>query len=330
MRRVDGYDGHTDRVLTALLAMQRQSWEQGVAAHAALDLGLDDLAVLLADAAVTRQHRDGRLGDAGEERGAVNGAACVEAVRHAATVTGDPRFAAALDAQLRWLLVGAPRDSDGTLFHLLGSREIWADTVYMVVPALALVGRSQLAADQLRGHRTRLHDRRTGLYAARWDADQGRLTHPQHWGTGNGWVVAGISRALRLSTDWPADVRDELAGHAREVIDACLAHRGADGIFSDVLDDPATFRETNVAQMLAYAMLTGVTDGWLPAAYDGPARELLAAADRRVDARGLVTGVSGAPDFTAPGTSSEAQAFHLMAHAALRRASPTGDAGRAR
>ncbi len=321
--------GSTERVLTALLAMQRQSWEQGVAGHAALDLGLGDLAVLLADAAVTRQHPDGRLGDAGGEQGAVNGAACGEAVRYAAEVTGDRRFAAALDAQLRWLRVEAPRATDGTLFHLLGSREVWADTVYMVVPLLAATGHSELAVEQVRGHRDRLHDRRSGLYAARWDNDQGRLTHPEHWGTGNGWVVAGISRALRLCADWPAGVRDELAGHAREVVDACLAYRGEDGLFPDVLDDPATFREANVAQMLGYAMLTGVADGWLPSPYAGWGHDLVAAADRRVDERGLVTGVSGAPWFTAPGTSSEAQAFHLMAHAALRRL-PATDAGAGR
>ncbi|TCB93429.1 glycosyl hydrolase family 88 [Micromonospora zingiberis] len=321
-------DARLDRVLTALLAMQRQSWEQGVAAHAALDLGLDELVVLLANAAVTRQHPDGRLGDAGAEQGAVNGAACGEAVRHAAALTGAPRFAAALRAQSRWLLVDAPRAADGTLFHLLGTREVWADTVYMVVPLLAATGHPELAAAQVRGHRERLHDADTGRYAARWDESRGRLTHPQHWGTGNGWVVAGISRALRLCADWPPGVREELAGHAREVIDACLACRGDDGLFPDVLDDPGSFREANVAQMLAYATLTGVADGWLPASYATVGRELVTAAGRRLDARGLVTGVSGAPEFTAPGTSSEAQAFHLLAHAALRRLPSAGVADR--
>nr|WP_264567098.1 hypothetical protein [Micromonospora purpureochromogenes] len=33
-----------------------------------------------------------------------------------------------------------------------------------------------------------------------------------------------------------------------------------------------------------------------------------------------MTGVSGAPDFAAPGTSPEAQACHLLGHAALRSA----------
>lgn len=311
-------DEPAGRVLAALLAVQRQSWEQGVTAQALLDLGYSDLAVLLADAAMTRQHADGRLGDVGED-GAVNGAACGEAVRYAALVTGEARYVAALDAQVDWLVARAPRAADGTLFHMLGSRQVWADTVHMVVPLLAVTGHPQLAAAQVAGHRRRLCDERAGLYAARWDEDLGRLTHPRPWATGNGWVVAGIARALHLRADWPAGARAELAGHARQVIDAVLAYRGDDGLFPDVLDDPASFREANVAQMLAYATLTGVADGWLPPPYAATGRDLVAAATRRVDARGWVTSVSGSPDFTGPGTSAEAQAFHLMAHAALRR-----------
>ena len=85
-----------DRVLAAMLAMQRQSWEQGVAAQAALDLGRHDLVRLLADAAVVRQAPDGRLGDVEGEDGAVNGAACGEAVLAA----GYPEAAR---RQLAWL-----------------------------------------------------------------------------------------------------------------------------------------------------------------------------------------------------------------------------------
>src|SRR4051812_13711456 len=132
-----------------MLAMQRQSWEQGVAAHAALDLGRHDLVRLLAGAAVVRQAADGRLGDGDGEEGAVNGAACGEAVLAAG-------FPDAAHRQLTWLAENAPRAADGTLFHLRSRREMWADTVYMVVPFLALAGRADLALNQVDGHRRRL------------------------------------------------------------------------------------------------------------------------------------------------------------------------------
>jgi unsaturated rhamnogalacturonyl hydrolase len=296
-----------DRVVTAMLSMQRQSWEQGVAANAALDLGRPDLARLLADAAVVRQAADGRLGDVDGEDGAVNGAACGEAV----LVAG---FSGAAHRQLRWLAEDAPRAADGTLFHLRSRPEVWADTVYMVVPFLALAGRPDLAVRQIDGHRSRLC--RDGLYSAIWSEDSESLRRADHWGGASGWVVAGIARALRLV---PALSRDDLAAHVREVLDACLAHRRSDGLFHDVLDDPSTFVETNAAQMFAYAALVGAADGWLPSSYADIGRDLAAAAAAKVNELGLVTGACGSPTFDRPGTSTEAQAFHLMVHAELTR-----------
>ena len=290
-----------------------------MAGHAALDLGRHDLAVLLAGAAVTRQAADGRLGVVEDEAGSVNGAACGEMVRFAADHTGDPRWRTAATAQLCWLTDRAPRAADGTLFHLLRQRQVWVDTVYMVVPLLAAAGRPDLACAQADGHRRRLFDAGSGLYAAIWDEDAATVTRADHWGTGNGWVVAGLARALRQRVDWPTGVAARLAGHATDVIDACLARRRADGLFHDVLDDPATFVETNAAQMLAYAIGTGVADGWLPARYADTGRDLHAAAATQVDRAGLVRGACGSPDFARPGTSAEAQAFHLLAAAALRR-----------
>ncbi|MFJ6955247.1 glycosyl hydrolase family 88, partial [Micromonospora aurantiaca] len=118
-------DATADRVLLALLTMQRESWEQGILGQALLDLGLDEAAVLVADAAVTRQRPDGRLGEPAGSVGAVNGAACGEVVRHASRRTGDRRYGVALDAQLDWLTRRAPRAADGTLFHLLDGRQVW-------------------------------------------------------------------------------------------------------------------------------------------------------------------------------------------------------------
>jgi unsaturated rhamnogalacturonyl hydrolase len=308
--------GSVERVVGVLLTMQRQSWEQGVAAQAASDLGHDDVALLLADAAVARQAPDGRLGVVEDERGAVNGAACGEAVLLAARTTGESRWSQAAQRQVDWLVGPAPRATDGTLFHLLGSREVWADTVYMVIPLLAVTGHSELAVAQVDGHSRRLYDQVSGLYAARWDEDAAIQNGPQHWGAASGWVAAGIARALRVGRSWPADDRERLGGHVRRILDACLAHRRGDGLFGNVLDDPTSFRETNVAQMLAYAALVGTADGWLPPAYGATGRDLLAAAARQVDGRGFVTGACGSPGFDGPGVSAEAQAFHLLAVAA--------------
>ena len=84
----------TGRVLNALLAMQRRSWEQGLAGQALLALGRFDLAAVLAADAVANQLPDGRLADLGDWN-VVNGAAALEPVLAMATRTGDPDLAAA-------------------------------------------------------------------------------------------------------------------------------------------------------------------------------------------------------------------------------------------
>jgi unsaturated rhamnogalacturonyl hydrolase len=319
--------GDQRRVLAALLAMQRQSWEQGVTGHALLDLGRYDLLRPMARDAVLRQRPDGRLAEI-EEQALVNSAANGEAVRWAADATGDPAMADAFNRQLHWLRQNCPRADDGTLFHLAGGREVWSDTVYMVVPLLAAVGDVQGAQRQLDGHRRRLFDRHRRLYAARWDEDAQQLSLPALWGTGNGWVAAGLARALthlnsqrHLSggTGSVTDFEQDAAAHAREVIDACLRHRRPDGLFHDVLDDPSSFVEVNLAQMLAYATFTGVADGWLPGQYAPIGSSLLASAQANIDPDGLVTGVCGAPHFDRPGVSAEAQAFFLLASRAAQR-----------
>lgn len=309
-----------ERVLLAALCLQRLSWEQGVLGHALRDLGRHDLADVVADDAVVRQDADGRLGEV-DGAGLVNCGALVEVVADLAERTGEQRLHDALSRQRRWLLEGCPRADDGTLYHLTGAEQVWVDSVYMVVPALLRLGHAEEAMRQLRGHRDRLRGP-SGLWSARHDEPTGRLVAAQSWGTGNGWVVAGLARAWRE----PAALahRPELAAQARDVLDACLRHRRDDGLFHDVVDDPDTFVETNLAQMLAWAVLTGVHDGWLGPGWAELGRDLRAAAARCVDPAGVVRPVPGSPGFDRPGRSVEAQAFFLLAAAAERRL----DAGR--
>lgn len=305
-----------DKVLAAMLAMQRYSWEQGVAAHAVHDLGRFDLLLVMAHDAVTRQSETGEVAFVGEES-SVNCGSAGEAVAWAAERTGEARYATARDRLADWFLHHAPRDGTGTLYHLRSGMIVMADSVYMISPFLARAGHPDAAVAQLRGHRSRLFDPTAGLYRAIWDDVAGRMQRPDFWGTGNGWVVAAIARMMPYLKD-RAD-RAGLADHARCVVDACLRLRRSDGLFHDVVGDPCTYVETNLAQMLAYTVLTGVADGWLPDRYRDVGLSLRQAAACQVDELGVVRGVAGSPHFDHPGTSVEGQAFFLLAHAAAAR-----------
>jgi len=302
----------------ALLSMQRHSWEQGVAAHAAIDAGEVALAKALGREAMARQDDAGMLAATGDI-GLVNGAACGEVVALLAA-EGEAGAAEALERQRWWILRDCPRAESGALFHLADLEELWVDTVYHVVPFLVLTGDFAPADMQYRLHKSLLWHEDTGLYGHRRNAATGDWVREVPWASGNGWVAAGLTRALHLGGDrTPQEMRSRWQREARALLDACAAHERPDGRFHDVLDDPATFVDGTAGLMLAYAAFTGVAAGWLEVDYALSARRWMDAALAHVDENGLVREVCGCPHFTGLGTSSEAQAFALLALAAARR-----------
>jgi len=96
------------------------------------------------------------------------------------------------------------------------------------------------------------------LYAHIWNEDRRELTRSAHWGVGNGWAAAGITRVIRTLPESRAHERQMLEAHFREIIDGCLAHKSQDGLFHDRVDQPETFVKTNLAQMLAYSIYRGI------------------------------------------------------------------------
>jgi rhamnogalacturonyl hydrolase YesR len=156
------------------------------------------------------------------------------------------------------------------------------------------------------------------LYAHQWDDDAQAILRADCWGVGNGWAAAGITRVRRALPEEMSEERARLEGYIQEVVDGCLTHQRADGLYHDVVDDPSTFVETNLAQMLAYTIYRGIQGGWLDTAYRTHADRMRQAAHAKVDPYGLVQGVCGAPSFDRSGTAPEGQAFFVLMEAAYR------------
>jgi rhamnogalacturonyl hydrolase YesR len=300
------------------LATQRHSWEQGVAAQAFLEWGDDDLVIAMAYEAVLRQCEDGRLGVVGANHAVTDPAANGEPVLHAAQLTGDRALAGAWKRMLAFLTHDAPRTQDGTLHHLTTRPQVWVDSIYMAPPFLAAAGAPQEAVRQIEGMRRLLWLPDKQLYAHQWDDGTQAFLRADCWGVGNGWAAAGITRVRRSLPEGMTEESAHLEGYIQEVVDGCLAHQRADGLYHDVIDDPSTFVETNLAQMLAYTIYRGVQGGWLDVAYLERADRMRQAAHAKVDRRGWVQGVCGAPTFDHPGTAPEGQAFFLLMEAAHR------------
>src|SRR5206468_6889372 len=105
------------------------------------------------------------------------------------------------------------------------------------------------------------------------------------------------------------ETRNQLVAFGREIIEGCLLYQRPDGLFHNVVDQPDTFVETNLAQMLAFTIYQGITDQWLPATYWTHADRMRAAARAKMDEHGFVQGACGAPNFDRAGVSTEAQSF---------------------
>ncbi len=240
-----------EKVKRAMLSMQRATWEQGVAMQAMLELGETDLVILMAKEAVLRQAQDGRLAMLGEEFALTDAASPGEAVLWAAKKTGDPALMNGFDRMLAYIEQKAPRTKEGIIYHFTNIPQIWSDSNYMLPPFLAAAGKFEEAVRQLEGVWGFLWNPDKKLLSHMWDNEKKEFARKAYWGVGNGWTAAGITRLLRALPASMQEERKRLVLHLRDLLDGCLAHLRKDGLFHNVVDDPSSFVETNLSQMLA-------------------------------------------------------------------------------
>ncbi|KAI8998904.1 hypothetical protein BD414DRAFT_476385 [Trametes punicea] len=191
----------------------------------------------------------------------------------------------------------------------------------------------------------------TGEWSHIYDLDRREFKRAAWWGVGNGWVCCGIVRIIstlvspmRFPDAPPFYVDlDELGlgsdGELRPVLKrlydilvhtlrACLQHILPSSLFHDVLDDPHSFVETNLSQMVAYTIYR-LLDlhahsvrfsalGFPPIAKQElqewalQADAMRAAAVGKTDRWGFVRDVCGSPTFDKPGTAAEGQALGVL------------------
>jgi rhamnogalacturonyl hydrolase YesR len=93
---------------------------------------------------------------------------------------------------------------------------------------------------------------------------------PFYWGRGNGWMAAGMSELLRsLPKDNPDRARI-MKGY-QTMMASLLKFQAQDGMWRQLVDDPASWPETSCTGMFTFAMITGVKNGWLDGKTYGPA-----------------------------------------------------------
>jgi len=91
-----------------------------------------------------------------------------------------------------------------------------------------------------------------------------------YWGRGDGWVAAGMAEMLRtLPEDHPQRARI-MKGY-KLMMDALLKYQGKDGMWRELIDRDDAWPESSSSAMFAFAMISGVKNGWLDGPTYGPA-----------------------------------------------------------
>ena len=145
---------------------------------------------------------------------------------------------------------------------------------------------------------------------------------PFYWGRGNGWMAAGAAELLReLPRNHPRRARI-LAGY-QKMMAALLPLQDADGLWHQLLDAPDSWAETSGTAMFAFAMVTGVKEGWLDANRYGPAARrawlgLVARLDENANLRDVCAGTNKADKEVGPDLAAQRRFY-------LERPRLTGD-----
>lgn len=206
-----------------------------------------------------------------------------------------PDLRSQIEVYTGFIAHGQFRLPDGTLARQRPQPiSLWADDLYMAIPALAWMGRMTndpaWSDDAMRNARqlsARLFRPSVGLFAHGWHADN--PTAPEiYWGRANGWAVLALETLLDLvPEDRPGrgDVLALLQANLRGI--ATL--QSGDGRWHQVLDRNDSYLETSCSAMFVYGLAHAIDRGWIsPVVYAPIALAGWRAVAAQITARGQV------------------------------------------
>jgi rhamnogalacturonyl hydrolase YesR len=190
------------------------------------------------------------------------------------------------------------RIADGTLARQRPQPEsLWADDLYMSVPALAQMGaltgdRAWFddAARQVLQFHAHLWDPQVGLYAHGRHLNQ-PLNPEFYWARANGWAMLATVELLDvLPEDHQARPRilETLRAHVRSV---AKLQSGGSGLWHQMLDKADSYLETSASAIFVYCIARAINRGWIsPVSYGSVAQAGWIGVTTRVNAKGQVEG----------------------------------------
>ncbi|GFZ38840.1 glycoside hydrolase family 88/105 protein [Bacteroides nordii] len=138
---------------------------------------------------------------------------------------------------------------------------IWIDDMFMITTI-------QSQAYRATGDRKYIDRaaREMAMYLKEIQRPNGLFYHspeaPFFWARGNGWMAAGMAQLLSILPKDNSD-RTTIMEAYKKMMDTLRQNQDPDGMWHQLIDEPASYKETSGTAMFTYAMIMGVKRGWL-------------------------------------------------------------------
>ena len=138
---------------------------------------------------------------------------------------------------------------------------IWIDDMFMITTI-------QSQAYRATGDRKYIDRaaREMAMYLKKIQRPNGLFYHspeaPFFWARGNGWMAAGMAQLLSILPKDNSD-RTTIMEAYKKMMNTLKQNQDPDGMWHQLIDELASYKETSGTAMFTYAMIVGVKHGWL-------------------------------------------------------------------
>ncbi|MFL6659852.1 MAG: glycoside hydrolase family 105 protein [Massilia sp.] len=231
------------------------------------------------------------------------GSICAAMMRARAANIG-PDLSAQIAVCGDWVANKQFRLADGTLARKRPQAvSLWADDMYMGVPALAELGRMtgkrayfDDAVKNVLQMSAYMFNKDKGIYTHGWNAnnpDAPRL----YWARANGWAIVTMSDLLDVLPKTHPGYPKVLA-QFRATLRGIAELQSGSGLWHQMLDRNDSYLETSASAMFVYAIAHAVNQGWVsPTTYGAIAQAGWAGLSTKINAKGQVEGTCVATTF---------------------------------
>ena len=168
-------------------------------------------------------------------------------------------------ADRQWALPeGTGATPESMIFYEKGytpQTRMWIDDMYMITAVQVQAYRATGAKKYIERAAKEMV-----LYLDSLQRPNGLFFHAQDvpffWSRGNGWMAAGMSELLSSLPETNPNRPRIMEGY-KKMMASLLKYQAENGTWRQLIDEPESWYETSGTGMFAFAMITGVKNGWL-------------------------------------------------------------------